>query len=51
MLKQQIINAKLGRDSTTAVSQLQWSQSLNMAIENNNENGQTHYVKRYMTDR
>ena len=23
-----IINAKLGRDTTTAVSQLQWSQSL-----------------------
>ena len=25
MLKQGIINAKLGRDTTTAVSQLEWS--------------------------
>ena len=49
MLEQGIINAKLGRDTTTAVSQLQWSQSLkifikkkisvrlHMVIKNNNE--------------
>ena len=51
MPKQEIINAKLGRDTIRAVSQLQWSQSLNMANKNNNEDGQTHDVKRCMTDR
>ena len=34
MLKQGIVNAKLSGDTTTAVSLLQWSQSLNMANKN-----------------
>ena len=48
-MKQRTINAFLGRDATTAVSQLQWSQSLKhmftkivklyMTIKNNNEDG------------
>ena len=50
----------IGRGATTAVSQLQRSQSLkymketvklHMTIKNNNGDGQARYVKRYMTDR
>ena len=49
-----------GRGATTAVSQLQWSQSLkdiketvklHVTIKNNNGDEQTRYVKCYMTDR
>ena len=50
----------IGRGATTAVSQLQWSQSLKDMLEtvklhvtiiNNNGDEQTRYVKCYMTDR
>ena len=51
----------IGRGATTAVGQLQWSQSLkkrcketvklHMTIKNNNEDGQTRHEKRYITDR
>ena len=34
VLKQSIINAYLGRDTTSAVSQLQWSQSLKNILKN-----------------
>ena len=36
-----IINAKLGRDTTTAVSQLQWSQSLKILKKKTKQNKET----------